>query len=113
MVGSTGGRRKNRLRGEAARQMKKRGAFWIVLFLLLILLGGGTWLFITEVNDELWNSSVRTITESTHQGVNAINIQLEADFKLLEGIWKNILSSDLPNQISLHLVFVCSAVSEC
>ncbi len=82
--------------------MKKRGAFWIVLFLLLILLGGGTWLFITEVNDELWNSSVRTITESTHQGVNAINIQLEADFKLLEGIWKNILSSDL-NKEALSL----------
>ncbi len=82
--------------------MKKRGAFWIVLFLLLILLGGSTWLFITEVNDELWNSSVRTITESTHQGVNAINIQLEADFKALEGIWQNISSSNL-NKEALSL----------
>ncbi len=82
--------------------MKKRWAFWIILLLLLALLGGGTWLFMTDVSKELWNSSIQTIRESTHQGVKAINIQLEADFSALERIWQNV-SAFHTNQELLHL----------
>lgn len=63
-------------------------------FLSLILLGVGAWLFVREVSALLWGNSIRTITESTHQGANALNIQFETDFNKLKSIGETITASE-------------------
>lgn len=63
-------------------------------FLSLILLGVGAWLFVREVSALLWDNSIRTITESTHQGANALNIQFETDFNKLKSIGETITASE-------------------
>lgn len=69
--------------------MKKKKMMIITAF-LLVSLGAGTWLFVNGVSRELWMNSVRTITETTHQGGTALKMQLEADFTELEMISRSI-----------------------
>ena len=74
-------------------------------FLSLILLGVGAWLFVREVSTLLWDNSIRTITESTHQGANALNIQFETDFNKLKSIGETITASEpdmLEDLLSLY-----------
>lgn len=73
----------------------KKGIIYIAA-LLVLMVGTGVcvWAFINGVNKQLRISSTRTITESTHQGVNALNNQMEMDFHELELIWENITHAD-------------------
>ncbi len=69
--------------------MKKWRGLLLSIFLCLAF-GAGVWWFIGGVREELWQSSIRTISESSHQGANALNTQLEKDFETLQRIWDNI-----------------------
>ena len=69
--------------------MRKKWTVFSV-FLLTFLFGVGTWFFADGVREQIWSSSIRTITENTHQGANALNLQLVSDFEVLEKIWENI-----------------------
>lgn len=77
---------------------KKRILFAIALLTILIFIAGA-WHFVSGVNHKLWMNSIRTITESTHQGANALRIQLETDFKSLDSVWKNVSNSKSPESI--------------
>ena len=70
--------------------MKKKGAFFANACLLILLSCGGVWLFVDGVTRQLWDSSIGTISENTHQGANALNIQFEMDFEALERVWEYI-----------------------
>lgn len=70
--------------------MKKKGAFFAAVCLLILLSCGGVWLFVDGVTRQLWDSSIGTISENTHQGANALNIQFEMDFEALERVWEYI-----------------------
>lgn len=76
----------------------KKSIFFIIMPLLILLFGVGVWWYVSGVNGQLWMSSLRTITESTHQGANALNIQLEMDFTGLERFWDIIKESDNPQK---------------
>ena len=75
---------------------KKRVLFAIALLTIFIFIAGA-WHFVSGVNHKLWMNSIRTITESTHQGANALRIQLETDFKSLDSVWKNVSNSKFQN----------------
>lgn len=62
--------------------------------MVFLVLGVEVWQFVKDVRGRLWESSVRTIVESTHQGANALNLQLEADFDELDAIWDSISELD-------------------
>ncbi|MCI8511839.1 MAG: response regulator [Lachnospiraceae bacterium] len=79
--------------------MKKKERPLAVALFLLLALCGGVWYFVNGVSGHLWRSSVRTIIESTHQGANALNLQFEAGFDMLEGIWGSILGSGDPEAV--------------
>ena len=57
--------------------MKRKRTFFAVGILSAAVLGTGTWMFVESVSSQLWQNSIHTITESTHQGANALNIQFE------------------------------------
>ena len=52
-----------------------------VLFLVLVC--AGAWWFVNGVRDQLWESAIRTVVESTHQEANALDSLLETDYKTL------------------------------
>ncbi len=79
--------------------MRKKEAPLAVALFLLLALCAGVWYFVDEVSGQLWRSSVRTIIESTHQGANALNLQFEAGFDMLERIRGNILGSGDPESV--------------
>lgn len=75
--------------------MNNRGIrLTITLALLLLALGLGTWLFINEIADQFRTNSIRTITESTRQGANALNLQFEADLRELNAIGENLAKAN-------------------
>ena len=74
--------------------MRKVILYIAALLVLMVSTGACVWVFINGVNKQLRMSSARTITESTHQGVNALKNQLEMDFHELELIWGNINAAD-------------------
>lgn len=78
--------------------MKNKKFFSIGILLLLVFIIE-TWRFVNGVNDQLWINSIRTITESTHQGANALNIQLEMDFQTLDRIWQRVKESETPEAV--------------
>lgn len=57
-----------------------------------ILLAALTFAFINEVREQLWEQSLRAITESTSQGENALEIQLREDFESVYAV-KDYLES--------------------
>ncbi len=80
--------------------MKKRNLFFGSIFLLILTFIAEVAHFTTEVKNELWINSIRTITESTHQGANALNMQFEMDFDTLHLLWEQISTSDTPETMS-------------
>lgn len=74
--------------------MKKGILYIAALLVLMVGTGACVWAFVNGVNEQLRMGAARTITESTHQGVNALNNQMEMDFHELELIWGNIASAD-------------------
>lgn len=70
---------------------------WLALAVLLLVLaaalGFGVYSFVTGVNQRLWQASVRTITESTHQGANALRVRFERDFDSLDKIWSQLAAA--------------------
>lgn len=72
--------------------MKKN---WLLLLgLLVVVLSFGVYGFVTGVSNQLWQASMRTIIESTHQGANALNVQFERDFEDLEQIWRQLAQAE-------------------
>ncbi len=72
--------------------MKKN---WLLLLVLLVVvLSVGVYGFVTGVSNQLWQASMRTIIESTHQGANALNVQFERDFEDLEQIWRQLAQAE-------------------
>ncbi len=72
--------------------MKKN---WLLLLgLLVVVLSVGVYGFVTGVSNQLWQASMRTIIESTHQGANALNVQFERDFEDLEQIWRQLAQAE-------------------
>ena len=78
--------------------MRNKKFFSIGILLLLVFIIA-TWRFVNGVNDQLWINSIRTITESTHQGANALNIQLEMDFQTLDRLWQRAKESEMPEAV--------------
>lgn len=74
--------------------MKRKRTFLTVGILFAAVLGAGTWMFVESVRGQLWQNSIHTITESTHQGANALNIQFETDFGGLEMVWEKIAGAE-------------------
>ena len=76
--------------------MKKKKTIIIIAILLVmtLMLGVSSFLFVNGVNRQLWIHSIRTITETIHQGANSLNIQLKADFDVLEMIKTDIVKGD-------------------
>lgn len=81
-------------------KMKKKNLLFLAIVLLILTFSVEIGHFTTEVKNELWINSIRTITESTHQGANALNIQFEMDFNTLHRLWEQISTSDTPETIS-------------
>ncbi len=73
----------------------------IIIFVILLVLCAGTWLFVRQVNSQLWEQSIRTMTESIHQGVNALNMQLEMDFGELKAVGQNIAKADCDELVEM------------
>lgn len=72
--------------------MKKN---WLLMLgLLVVVLSVGVYGFVTGVSNQLWQASMRTIIESTHQGANALNVQFERDFEDLEQIWRQLAQAE-------------------
>lgn len=72
--------------------MKKN---WLLMLgLLVVVLSVGVYGFVTGVSNQLWQASMRTIIESTHQGANALNVQFERDFEDLEQIWQQLAQAE-------------------
>lgn len=68
---------------------------WLLLLgLLVVVLSVGVYGFVTGVSNQLWQASMRTIIESTHQGANALNVQFERDFEDLEQIWRQLAQAE-------------------
>ncbi len=65
-----------------------------VLFLVLVC--AGAWWFVNGVRDQLWESAIRTVVESTHQEANALDSLLETDYKTLGEIWSALQKSQDP-----------------
>ncbi len=64
---------------------------WLLLLVLLMaVLSAGVYAFIAGVSNQLWQASLRTIIESTHQGASALNVQFVQDFKGLQQIWRQL-----------------------
>ncbi|MCI9162240.1 MAG: response regulator [Lachnospiraceae bacterium] len=82
--------------------MKRAGTFFAAVAVLILALGMAAWQFVDQVSSQLWMNSIRTITESTHQGANALNIQLEGDFDALDVMWENIVQAR-PSELKLVL----------
>lgn len=76
--------------------MKKKKTIIIsaILAVMILMLSVSSFLFVNGVNRQLWIHSIRTMTETIHQGVNSLNIQLEADFDVLEMIKVDIIKGD-------------------
>ncbi len=76
--------------------MKKKKTIIIsaILFVMALMLSVSSFLFVDGVNRQLWIHSIRTMTETIHQGVNSLNIQLEDDFDVLEMIKVDIIKGD-------------------
>ncbi len=78
--------------------MKKKIVFMkkemLIIFGIVLVLCAGTWLFVRQVSGQLWTQSISTMTESIHQGVNALNMQLEMDFAELEAVGEAIAQAD-------------------
>lgn len=72
--------------------MKKN--WLLILGLLVVVLSFGVYGFVTGVSNQLWQASMRTIIESTHQGANALNVQFERDFEDLEQIWRQLAQAE-------------------
>lgn len=78
----------------------RRMRLTITLVLLLAVLVPVTWLFIHGITKQFETNSIRAITESTHQGANALDLQLEADLAELKQIGENLVkanSNELPD----------------
>jgi len=68
---------------------------WLLMLgLLVVVLSVGVYGFVTGVSNQLWQASMRTIIESTHQGANALNVQFERDFEDLEQIWRQLAQAE-------------------
>lgn len=76
--------------------MKKKKTIIIgtILLVMILMLSVSSFIFVNGVNRQLWIHSIRSMTETIHQGVNSLNIQLEADFDVLEMIKVDIIKSD-------------------
>lgn len=76
--------------------MKKKKTIIIsaILAVMILMLCVSSFLFVNGVNRQLWIHSIRTMTETIHQGVNSLNIQLEDDFDVLEMIKVDIIKGD-------------------
>lgn len=78
--------------------MKKKIVFMkkemLIIFGIVLVLCAGAWLFVRQVSGQLWTQSISTMTESIHQGVNALNMQLEMDFAELEAVGEAIAQAD-------------------
>lgn len=77
-------------------KMKKKNLLFLTIVLLILIFGAEVAHFTNQVKNELWINSIRTITESTHQGANALNMQFEIDFQTLHLLWEQIATSDTP-----------------
>ena len=70
--------------------MKKNRIYLAAALVLAAILGTGVWSFVRGVSGQLWATSIRTITETTHQGAMTLNLQFEADFDMLEVIRESL-----------------------
>lgn len=85
--------------------MKRKGTYLTAAALLVVILGIGTWSFVKGVSGQLWATSIRTITESTHQGAMALRLQFETDFNMLEVIRDSLAETDMTDlENALNLV---------
>ena len=58
----------------------------VTAVVVAVVLSFMTHLFLTAVRDQLWQQSIHTIMESTHQGCNTLRVQLEEEYRSLENI---------------------------
>lgn len=80
-------------------QKKERRVWGIALALFILVFGLWIWSYIRGVSRQLWMNSIRTITESTHQGANALNVQFEQDLNDLYDLQRTITTAD-PGQLA-------------
>jgi two-component system sensor histidine kinase/response regulator len=78
---------------------RKRIAWTAIL--VGMVLGALTYLFIRGVQNQLWQQSIRTIMESTQQGRNTLQIQLQGDGQSMGSMAGGLaeLSRDEPTQL--------------
>lgn len=74
----------------------KKMLIYLGVVLLILGLSTGVWQFVEGVKAQLWDNSIRTITEGSHQGANALNLQLETGFDVLTRIWQHIENAKDP-----------------
>ena len=67
-----------------------------------VVLGALTYLFIRGVQDQLWQQSIRTIMESTQQGRNTLQIQLQDDGRSMSNM-AGALSRGEPAQLRARM----------
>ncbi|MCJ7855422.1 response regulator [Lachnospiraceae bacterium NSJ-143] len=83
---------------------KSRKRLNIILAAVLVglILSVMTCMFMTGVQQELWNQSVSTIMESTKQGRNTLQIQLQKEYESMENIAEYLMefSSDQKKEIN-------------
>ncbi len=79
--------------------MKSKKIPFTIILLLTLAFGLGIWQFVEGVSSQIRDSSIQTITESTRQSANALSLQFEADFDMLERIWQNIADADTPEAV--------------
>ncbi len=79
--------------------MKSKKIPFMMILLLTLAFGLGIWQFVEGVSSQIRDGSIQTITESTRQSANALNIQFEADYETLERMWQNIADTDTPEAV--------------
>lgn len=75
---------------------KKLKRLPVLAFVCLVLVCAGAWCFVHGVSDQLWESALRTVVESTHQEANALDSLLETDYQTLEQLWGALQASQQP-----------------
>lgn len=75
---------------------KKLKRLPVFAFVCLVLVCAGAWWFVEGVSDQLWESALRTVVESTHQEANALDSLLETDYQTLEQLWGALQASQQP-----------------
>ncbi|MEW4411691.1 response regulator [Clostridium sp. AN503] len=67
------------------------------------VLGILTCMFLSAVREQLWKQSVNTILESTQQGCNTLQVQLEEDYRTLGNIAGFLQQAEQPDMLDSQL----------